>query len=243
MIASFLRQGAPFGLCLFSLLLLGCPPAKPGVSTSAASPSPSVAPSASPSVAPPRATPAGPIAKLTIYPATIAPPEGQQWPVKIQPLPPALVGVPSGDREYIEIVFTVLLEATDAKIRLLHAIKRTQEGKTLVDGGRPAKIKDKVRRYRSTTTLLQERLGQLNPSSKLEAFHQSLLEALGQQLLFFKATMKNRVAWSKMPELASAKRSRYLTVRAWTQLKGAFPKLDAAATASFKSHLDALRLY
>ena len=46
-----------------------------------------------------------------------------------------------------------------------------------------------------------------------------------------------------MPELAAAKRSRYLMARAWTQLKAAYPKLDEATAASFKSHLDALRLY
>ena len=224
------------GLLLFALFALGCPPAKPGVVTpspgpsSAMSPAPSVEASQPPVQASPGAGP-----QLTIYPKTIAPPEGQKWPVEIKPLPPALTGVPSSDREYIEIVFTVVLEATDAKLRLLHAIKRRQEGETLVDGGQPAKLIDKVRRYRSRTGQLQERLAQLNPPSTLRAFH--------QQLLFFKSTLENKVAWEKMPELASAKRSRYLNVRAWTLLKAAYPKLGADTAASFKSHLEALRLY
>jgi hypothetical protein len=231
------------GLILFALFTLGCPPAKQGAVVP--TPSPGAAATPSPSVAasrpPAQASPAGP--ELKIYPKTIAPPEGQQWPVQIKPLPPALTGVPSSDREYIEVVFTVMLEATDAKIRLLHAIKRRQEGKQLVDGGQPAKLIDKVRRYRSRTGQLQERLAQLNPPGTLKAFHQALSESIGQQLLFFKATLENKVAWEKMPELASAKRSRYLNVRAWTLLKKAYPKLGADTAASFQTHLEALRLY
>lgn len=231
------------GLILFALFALGCPPAKPGAVTptpspSAAAPTPSVAASQPPAQATPTGGP-----ELKIYPKTIAPPEGQQWPVEIKPLPPALVGVPPSDREYIETVFTVMLEATDAKIRLLHAIKRRQEGKQLVDGGQPAKLIDKVRRYRSRTSQLQERLAQLNPPGTLKGFHQALSESIEQQLLFFKSTLENKVAWEKMPELAPAKRSRYLNVRAWTLLKGAYPKLGADTAASFKSHLEALRLY
>jgi len=233
------------GLLLFALFALGCPPAKPGVVTP--SPSPSVGTSPAPSVAvsppPTAASPGAAAPELKIYPKTIAPPEGQKWPVEIQPLPPALTGVPPSDREYIETVFTVMLEATDAKIRLLHAIKRRQEGKQLVDGGQPAKLIDKVRRYRSRTSQLQERLTQLNPPGTLKAFHQALSESIGQQLLFFKSTLENKVAWEKMPELAAAKRSRYLNVRAWTLLKAAYPKLGADTAASFKSHLEALRLY
>ena len=76
----------------------------------------------------------------------------------------------------------------------------------------------------------------------LAAFHKSLEEAIGQQLLFFKAALEHKVAWAKLPELASAKRSRYLTVRAYTQLKTAYPQLAPATDASFKSHLEALRL-
>lgn len=229
------------GLLLFSLCALGCPPAKPGAATPAASPSPSTAASALPSVA--TETPSAATGHtLKIYPSTIAPPEGQQWPVEIKPLPPALTGVPPSDRDYIETVFTLILQATDAKIRLLHAIKRRQEGKPLVDGGQKVGLKDKVQRYRTQTTQLQERLGQLSPPQTLQGFHEHLTEELGQQLLFFKSSIENKVPWTKMPDLAPAKRSRYLNVRAWTLLKGAYPKLGADTAASFKSHLDALRL-
>lgn len=233
------------GLIFFALFALGCPPAKPGAATPPPAPSAGAvtpAPSAGTQNPQPEVTPeAGP--QLEIYPKTIAPPKGQQWPVEIKPLPPALAGVPPSDRRYIETVFTIMLEATDAKIRLLHAIKRRQEGQQLVDGGQPAKLKDKVRRYRAQTGQLQERLAQMTPPETLKAFHQALSESIGQQLLFFKATLENKVAWDKMPELASAKRSRYLSVRAWTLLKKAYPKLGEDTAASFKSHLDALRLY
>ena len=150
--------------------------------------------------------------------------------------------MPSSDRIYIETAFTLVLEAIDAKIRLLHAIKRSQEGQPLVDGGQEVSLKEKVRRYRAKTETLQERLAQLRPPVTLAPFHKSLEEALGQQLLFFKAALEHKVAWAKMPDLASAKRSSYLLVRAYTQLKKAYPQLGPATDASFKSHLEALRL-
>ncbi|MGE0711176.1 MAG: hypothetical protein AB7N76_29510 [Planctomycetota bacterium] len=230
-------------LALAVLALAGCPDpsqqpqtATPTPSASAATPPPS--PTANPAGSP-GATP-GP-GRRRLYPSQIAPPPGQQWPSPILPLPEELGGVPQADRRYVEVAYAVMLEAIDARLRVIHAMKRTEAGQPLQDAGRTVGLDVKLKRYREHTGALLRRLDQLEVPGPLGKFHKALQEGISQQLVWIDAAVEKKIALAQLPELQAGKRSKYQLGRAWLLFRKAYPDLDAATAKSCESHLKALQ--
>ena len=229
-------------LCFaLAALSAGCPNAKAPTPPPPPPPASPGAPQPSVSQLPQDGGPAleGP-ARTRLYPARIAPPEGQQWPSPITPLPDPLEGIPRADVKYVETVYTVTLEAIDARIRMLHSLKRFQEGKPLLQGGQQVSMKDMHRRYQDATSALVTRLDQLDPPGPLAKFHQALLEGIKQQLLLFNKARETKLPVARLNELSAGKRAKYHCGRAWGLFKQAYPELGADTAAACKSHLTAL---
>ncbi|MBK9771583.1 MAG: hypothetical protein IPP57_12270 [Candidatus Obscuribacter sp.] len=58
------------------------------------------------------------------YPSSIALPQGLNYPCALTPLPAALPGIPAGDRNYINHVYSMLLKCVQAKTIMLSKLKR-----------------------------------------------------------------------------------------------------------------------
>tara|TARA_B100000965_G_scaffold292017_1_gene249842 strand:- start:147 stop:587 length:441 start_codon:yes stop_codon:yes gene_type:complete len=141
---------------------------------------------------------------------------------------------------YVETVYTVMLEAIDARIRMLHALKRYQEGKPLLQAGQQVSMKEKHRRYQDTTSALLTRLEQLDPPGPLSKFHQALAEGIKQQVLLFAKARETKLPVARLNELSAGKRAKYHCGRAWALFKQAYPELGGATAEACKSHLQAL---
>ncbi|HMY04484.1 MAG TPA: hypothetical protein PKA48_14060, partial [Candidatus Obscuribacter sp.] len=53
------------------------------------------------------------------YPSSITLPQGMSYPCALTPLPTSLPGIPAGDRNYINHVYTMLLKCVQAKTIML----------------------------------------------------------------------------------------------------------------------------
>lgn len=108
-----------------------------------------------------------------LYPETIEPPKGTEYPCRLKALPEELDGLPGQDHRYINHVYSqVVIIARSNLNALLHMGKRTQEG-AFAD-------------YESTTADALQLIEAEDVPRGLESFHADLVRAIELQRAYFK---------------------------------------------------------
>ena len=116
------------------------------------------------------------------YPSSIPPPSGHQYPCALTALPKNLAGIPAGDRQFINHAYSLILKCLQAKLVMID---------TLRQGGQSCSSAY-ARYYADTAAARQKLLSEPVPSG-LEPFRNDVVNAIDQQMVFF----KNAVAMSQ----------------------------------------------
>jgi hypothetical protein len=168
------------------------------------------------------------------YPADITPPEGTRYPCALTALPRDLPGIPAADRTYVNHVYSLLLRATQEKLRLLKTLEQA------------ADIARAHARYEKETGALAERLGREPVPAGLQPFHDDVLAALELQRAFFTSAVAQRAAGRTMGEVYSIPQGRQASsklIGAWGAMERRYPAWPAETRDSVYHHLCALDLF
>jgi hypothetical protein len=166
------------------------------------------------------------------YPADIAPPPGTSYPCALTPLPRALDGIPPADRRFINHTYSLILEATRAKLLLL---------KALDEGG---DLRTAHQRYGDGVRGALETLRRETPPTGLEAFREDVTAALELQLAYFAkvvaATAGAAAPPVSPPEGPAASRRLHA---AWSKMTRRYSAWSTPVRESIYHHLCALDLF
>jgi hypothetical protein len=168
------------------------------------------------------------------YPADITPPPGTQYHCALTPLPRALPGIPEADRAYVNLTYTRVLRATQAK---LVELKSLEEGRDL-EGA--------LARYQEATGRLAERLHAEPAPAGLAAFQEDVLAALALQQAFFVKAAPLRQAGRGMTEvyqIAEGRQASRHLISAWGRMQARYPSWSPETRDSIYHHLCALDLF
>lgn len=170
------------------------------------------------------------------YPADIAPPPGTQYPCALTALPRDLPGIPTGDRRFINHVYSMLLRATQAKLILQ---------KALGDGSGPRLAIAHADYRRVTGDALAKIRAEPVPSG-LEKFREDVTAALDLQRSTFEQAVKARVGGGPAGEeyrLPEGRAASQRLIAAWAKMMRRYPDWSTEMRDSVYHHLCALDLF
>jgi len=178
---------------------------------------------------------AGPEAAAdAVYPESIAPPPGTQYPCALTPLPRSLPGIPEADRAYVNRTYARLLRATQAKLLVLRAFEDLRD------------LRAAHARYQDRTERLAGGLEAEAPPAGLEPFHADVREALSLQRRFFARGLALREAGQGMSDVYALPEARQASRRllsAWGRMRARYPAWTPETKDSIYHHLCALDLF
>jgi hypothetical protein len=169
------------------------------------------------------------------YPADISPPPGLQYPCALEALPRDPVGIPAGDRRYINHTYTRILRATQAKLLVLNALYNDT-----------THVAEETARYQRTVAGLLNRLRTEPPPRGLDAFRDDVVAAVELQGAFFARAAPLRLSGGSMQEVMTLREGREASGRllaAWAKMAARYPSWDTATKDSIYHHLCALDLF
>lgn len=168
------------------------------------------------------------------YPDDIAPPEGTSYPCALTALPRALPGVGEADRRYVNHVYTLVLRATQSKLRVLRALER-REG-----------MAEAQQRYDGEMADLTARLDGETVPDGLASFQADVRSAFDLQRAFFAEAARVREAGREMTDVFAIRSGRQASARlisAWGAMQRRYPAWTAEMRESVYHHLCALDLF
>ena len=173
------------------------------------------------------------------YPEDIDPPRGTEYPCALTALPREMTGIPAGDHRYINHVYSMLLEAIQAKLPMLQAVWAA----THDEGGDLGGALDD---YRSGVQAAEGKIRAEPVPPGLEAFHGKLLEALALQQTFFAKAVEACEAhqtWEQVIAIPEGHEASGLLRGAWGDMQQRYPSWEPAVQDSVFHHLCALDLF
>lgn len=165
------------------------------------------------------------------YPEDVSAPPGTRYPCALTAMPRDLPGIPAADRAFVNHVYSLVLDATRAKLELQRDLER--------DGA--AAFRD----YEARVAAIGERLDSEPTPEGLERFRDDVAAAVRLQREAFAAAVgespsgAGRAVFAR-PEAREASRR---LIRAWGAMRGRYPEAPAELRDSAYHHLCALDLF
>jgi hypothetical protein len=165
------------------------------------------------------------------YPEDVSAPPGTRYPCALTALPRDLPGIPAGDRAFVNHAYSLVLEATHAKLELMRDVESDSAAAL---AAYEARIGDVVERFGSET-----------PPEGLGRFRADVVEAIRLQREAFAVAVRDsaggagRAVFGR-PEARKASRR---LIRAWGAMKARYPEASAELADSAYHHLCALDLF
>jgi hypothetical protein len=165
------------------------------------------------------------------YPGDVSPPPGTRYPCALTALPRDLPGIPAGDRAFVNHAYSLVLEATHAKLELLRDVGGDATAALAVYDARIGEV--------------VERLESEAPPEGLGRFRDDVVDAIRLQREAFAVAVHDaaegagRAVFGR-PEAREASRR---LIRAWGAMKARYPEASAELADSAYHHLCALDLF
>lgn len=172
-----------------------------------------------------------PLAYEDWYPEDVSPPPGTSYPCALTALPRDLPGIPAADRAFVNHSYSLVLDATRARLELMRDLER--------DGA--AAFRD----YDVRVAALVERLGSEPAPEGLESFRDDVVAALRLQREAFGAAVRESAAQAgrSVYERREAREASRRLIRAWGAMRERYPEASAELRDSAYHHLCALDLF
>lgn len=167
------------------------------------------------------------------YPPSIALPQGLNYPCALTPLPTALPGIPAGDRNYINHVYSMLLKCVQAKTIMLSKLKRGEAASAY------------TRYYADTYKALETIRNEPTPQG-LESFRNQVMTAITTQVTFFSKAAKAAEAGTDgntIMQIPEGRQASSMLISAWGEMAARYPQWSAETKDSMYHHLCALDLF
>lgn len=167
------------------------------------------------------------------YPSSIALPQGLNYPCALTPLPTALPGIPAGDRNYINHVYSMLLKCVQAKTIMLSKLKRGEANSAY------------TRYYADTYKALETIRNEPTPAG-LESFRNQVMTAITTQVNFFSKATKAAEAGTDgntIMQIPEGRQASSMLISAWGEMAARYPQWSAETKDSMYHHLCALDLF
>lgn len=165
------------------------------------------------------------------YPEDVAPPPGTRYPCALTALPRELPGIPAGERAFVNHAYSLVLDATHAKLELLRDVESDAAAAFAAYDVRVGRV--------------VERLGSEAPPDGLRRFRDDVVDAVRLQREAFAAAVRDsaegagRAVYGR-PEAREASRR---LIRAWGAMKARYPEASTELADSAYHHLCALDLF
>lgn len=165
------------------------------------------------------------------YPEDVSPPPGTRYPCALTAQPRDLPGIPATDRAFVNHAYSLVLDATRARLELMRDLERN---------GAAA-----FRDYEVRIAAIGERLDSEPTPEGLERFRDDVAAALRLQRDAFGAAVREtprgagRAVFAR-PEAREASRR---LIRAWGAMNARYPEATAELRDSAYHHLCALDLF
>lgn len=167
------------------------------------------------------------------YPSSISLPQGMSYPCALTPLPTSLPGIPAGDRNYINHVYTMLLKCVQAKTIMLSKL-------------RPGEARSAYSRYYADTRAALETIRKEPTPAGLESFRNQVMNAIVLQVTFFSkatAAAENGTDGNTIMQIPEGRQASNLLMSAWGEMQGRYPQWSEETKDSMYHHLCALDLF
>lgn len=166
------------------------------------------------------------------YPNGINLPAGHNYPCAITALPSSLDGIPASDRAFVNHVYAMLLRCVQSKTIMLDSLQDSP-------------ISAYQTYYASTTDARSKILAEPVPPG-LEPFRNGVVQAIDQQLIFFKKAVQARNDGASVSDCMNfpegRQASNYL-LQAWSVMQAKYPGMSGSLRDSAYHHLCALDLF
>lgn len=168
------------------------------------------------------------------YPASITMPEGLQYPCALTALPKSLSGIPNNEREYVNHVYSMILQCVQAKTRMYKEL------------GNPTGARAAYSKYYYQVQPALEKIKKEKTPAGLEKFRDDVISAVTLQCTFFDKAAKMaeaRKSWNEIIGLPEGRQASGLLIDAFNQMQSRYPSWSADTKDSIYHHLCALDLF
>jgi hypothetical protein len=174
------------------------------------------------------------------YPTAVSPPKGLDWACPLTPLPRDLAGIPPGDHRYLNHTFSLILEASKAKIVMLNAIYAY-----VTKHGEKVDLEAKHAAYEREMTRLLPRIRAEEPPAGLAEFRDLLVGAIELQRDFFIRSLRaarDGQTWEEVMAVPQEEQGTKKLLLAYRILERRYGGWPSTTQQSLRSHLKALDL-
>ena len=168
------------------------------------------------------------------YPRSITPPSGYQYPCALTALPDDLTGVPAGDKQFINHVYSLILKALQAKMVMLSALNGSSGFSTAYSTY-----------YSSIASARAKIVAEPTPSG-LETFKAQVVAAIDNQAQFFnkaQAMRQQGKTFEEVMQVPEGRTASQMLMAAWNEMAKRYPSWSPAVKDSIYHHLCALDLF
>lgn len=168
------------------------------------------------------------------YPRSITPPSGYQYPCALTALPDDLTGVPAGDKQFINHVYSLILKALQAKMVMLSALNGSSGFSTAYST------------YYSAIAATRAKIIAEPTPGGLETFKAQVVAAIDNQAQFFNKAQTMRQQGKSFDEVMQVPEGRtasQMLMAAWNEMAKRYPSWSPAVKDSIYHHLCALDLF
>jgi hypothetical protein len=168
------------------------------------------------------------------YPRDISPPSGQQYPCALTALPADLTGIPSGDRQFINHIYSLILKALQAKLVMLSALNGSSG------------FANAYSVYYATIAAQRAKIVAEPTPGGLESFKAQVVSAIDNQAMFFNKAQTMRQQGKSFQEVMQVPEGRtasQLLMAAWGEMAKRYPSWSPQVKDSIYHHLCALDLF
>jgi hypothetical protein len=173
------------------------------------------------------------ISSANWYPSSVALPAGLNYPCNLTGLPPAMDGIPAGDRVFINHTYAMILKSVQAKIAM---VSRLTKGSAR--NAYPIY-------YAITLSTIKTIRAEPTPRG-LETFRNQVLQALILQMKFFEKASAAAEAgqdFNTIMQIPEGRQASSQLQAAWSQMKSRYASLGRSTEDSMYHHLCALDLF
>ncbi len=169
------------------------------------------------------------------YPSSITPPAGHRYPCALTALPASLDGIPEADRQFINHTYSMILKCLQAKMLMLDSLYQNRRS-----------YASEYSAYYSAVTAARKKILDEPCPRGLEGFKNDVIQALDQQIVFFRKAVEARQTGESMQKvlgLAEGRAASGLLQAAWSKMANRYPQWSQPVRESIYHHLCALDLF
>lgn len=168
------------------------------------------------------------------YPSNISPPSGYQYPCALTALPADLTGIPTGDKKFINHVYSLILKALQAKMVMLSALNGSSG------------FANAYSVYYAAIAAQRAKIVAEPAPGGLEGFKAQVISAIDNQAMFFSKAQKMRqqgTSFQDVMQVPEGKTASQMLMAAWGEMAKRYPSWSPQVKDSIYHHLCALDLF